>query len=71
MKRDSSLEKRLEKVEEQVDTHLKESGEVREAIRDLQKAVDTVSGRMWAAAVGSILTLIAAVAFLLKVSLWR
>lgn len=64
-------EGRISKLEDKVDTHLQESGEIREAIEGLQKAVDIISGRMWGAVVGSVSTLICAVAFLLKVTLWK
>jgi hypothetical protein len=66
-----SLESRLAKLEDQVDSHLMESGEVREAIKDLKKSVDTISSRMWAAMVGSVSSLICLVGFLLKVTIWR
>jgi hypothetical protein len=66
-----SLNERLSKVEDKIDTHLKESGEVREAIKELHKAVDTISNRMWSAMGVSVLTLISMIGFLLKLTLWR
>ena len=67
----TSMDGRVSKLEDKVDTHLRESGEVREAIRELHKAVDTISSRMWKALFGSVLTLISVIGFLLRVTLWK
>lgn len=64
-------EKRISMLENQVDTHLRESGEVREAIKDLHKSVDKIDSRIWAFMLSSIGVLVCIVGFLLKVSLWR
>ncbi len=62
---------RLTRLEDKVDTHLKESGEVREAIHELKEAVRLLSSRMWSALVGILSLLTVMVGFLLKVTLWR
>lgn len=66
-----SMDSRVSKLEAKIDSHLLESGEVREAIRELKGSVDTISSRMWGVMVGSVSTLILVVGFLLKVTLWR
>lgn len=65
------LENRVEHLEHQVEKHLEEAGEVREAIKDLKKSVDTVSNRMWGAVIGSLSTLLVVVGFLLKILIWH
>lgn len=66
-----SLDSRVTKLETKIDSHLLESGEVREAIKELKHSVDAISSRMWGALVGSVSTLLLVVGFLLKVTLWR
>lgn len=66
-----SLDSRVKSLESKIDSHLLESGEVRESIKELKAAVNVISNRMWGAAIGSISTLILMVGFLLKVTLWR
>jgi hypothetical protein len=66
-----SLDKRVTKLEDAVIKHLTESGEMRQSLQTLTKAVEKISNRMWSAMVASISVLVAVVGFLLKVSLWR
>jgi hypothetical protein len=61
----------LKDLERVVGKHLEESGEIRSDLRHCKDAISRVEGRIWAAVGSSILTLIAVVGFLLKVSLWK
>lgn len=66
-----STEKRLTKLEDAVLKHLTESGEIRNSIKNLHEAVELISSRMWGALFFSLGTMITAVGFLLKVTLWK
>lgn len=67
----SSLDNRITKLEDTVTKHLTESGEIRQSIKELSKAVKKISDRMWGALITLVLTLLSVVGYLLKVSLWR
>lgn len=60
----------VKEIEKALMTHLTESGEIRESIRNLKEAVDTLTNRMWAAMGFSIVTCMTVIGFLLKVTLW-
>lgn len=62
---------KLKDIEKLLITHLQESGEIREGIKEVKREVDTLSGRLWAIAVICVSTLMAVCGFLLKVTLWK
>lgn len=73
-----SPDKRLTKLENIVQKHLEESGEIRGAIRTLEekadvlmRAVEKISDKMWYALWALVLGTIGVIGFLLKVTLWR
>lgn len=62
---------KLKELEALLVTHLQESGEIREGVREVKRDLSTLSGRLWAIALMCFSTMLAVVGFLLKVSLWK
>jgi hypothetical protein len=61
----------LKELEMLLVTHLQESGEIREGVKEVKRGLDTLSTRLWAIALICVSTMLAVVGFLLKVSLWK
>jgi hypothetical protein len=61
----------LKELELLLITHLQESGEIREGVKEVKRGLDTLSGRLWAIALICVSTMLAVVGFLLKVSIWK
>lgn len=62
---------KLKELESLLVTHLQESGEIREGVKEVKQDLDKLSNRLWAIALICVSTLLTVCGFLLKVSIWK